>query len=141
VPAEPKLGPVYFPVTHLIPPDFPMLLLAPAVACDLVRRRITGRKPWFEATVLGAVFVAVFLVAQWPFADFLMSSASRNWLFGTNYFPFFLPPASDWARNIFSQVERTSAQFWWRMAMALAASIATMRIGFAWGEWMRRIQR
>ena len=28
VPAEPKLGPVYQKITHLIPPDFPLLLIA-----------------------------------------------------------------------------------------------------------------
>ena len=41
-PAEPKLGPVYQKITHLIPPDFPMLLIVPAIVIDLVRRRIGG---------------------------------------------------------------------------------------------------
>ena len=30
-PAEPKLGPVYHPVTHFIPWEFPLLLIIPAL--------------------------------------------------------------------------------------------------------------
>jgi hypothetical protein len=141
VPAEPKLGPVYFQVTHLIPPDFPMLLIVPAIAFDLVRQRLTAWKPWAQAVALGSTFLVAFFAAQWPFANFLMSPASRNWFFGTHYFPFFLPPTSDWARNVFTQVDQTPAQFWWRMALALAAAIATTRLGIAWGEWMHRLRR
>ncbi len=37
-PAEPKLGPVYQPITHFVPLEFPLLLLVPAFAIDLVRR-------------------------------------------------------------------------------------------------------
>ncbi len=38
-PAEPKLGPVYQHVTQFIPPEFPMLLIVPAFALDLLWRR------------------------------------------------------------------------------------------------------
>src|SRR6185436_2022228 len=31
-PAEPKLGPVFLRVTHLVPPDFPLLVIVPAAA-------------------------------------------------------------------------------------------------------------
>src|SRR3984885_1199577 len=34
-PAQPKLGPVFNPVTHLIPAKFPVLILVPAFALDL----------------------------------------------------------------------------------------------------------
>jgi hypothetical protein len=70
-----------------------------------------------------------------------MSPASRNAFFGTHYYPYFLPLTTDWARNVFSHVETTAARFWWRMALAFAVSIATMRAGLAWGEWMRRVRR
>src|SRR5215470_3258576 len=38
-PAEPKLGPVYFPVTHFVPPEFPLLVIVPAIALDLLWQR------------------------------------------------------------------------------------------------------
>ena len=41
-PAEPKLGPVYHQVTHFIPWEFPLLLIVPALAIDLICQR-TGR--------------------------------------------------------------------------------------------------
>jgi hypothetical protein len=38
-PASPKLGPVFQPVTQFIPPKFPILLIVPAIALDLLWRR------------------------------------------------------------------------------------------------------
>ena len=50
-PAEPKLGPVYQKVTHFIPWDFPLLLLVPALALDLLGTRVArwtaGLRPFF----------------------------------------------------------------------------------------------
>jgi hypothetical protein len=42
-PAVPKLGPVYYPVTHFVPPPFPLLILVPALAIDLHRNRSPAR--------------------------------------------------------------------------------------------------
>ena len=141
VPAEPKLGPVYRQVTHLVPPDFPLLLIVPAVVFDLVRQRIGTWGQWKQAAALGAAFLLSFLAVQWPFADLLMSPASRNRIFETTNYPYAIPPTSPWVRNVFVPTEHSSAEFWVRMAMALGAAILMTRIGMAWGEWMRRIRR
>jgi hypothetical protein len=140
-PAEPKLGPVYQKITHLIPPDFPMLLIVPAIVFDLVRRRIGMWNRWAQAAALGASFLASFLAVQWPFADFLMSLASRNWFFATNNFPYFVRPRSPWALNFFVSTEPTVAAFWMRMGIALLAAIVMTEIGTRWGDWMRQIRR
>jgi hypothetical protein len=139
--AEPKLGPVYHQVTHLVPPDFPLLLIVPAIVFDLVRRRVSGWNRWVQAAALGAAFLASFAVVQWPFANFLMSPASRNWIFATNNFPYFARPTSPWALNIFVPTEPTIAAFWVRMGVALVVAFVMIRIGGRWGEWMRRIRR
>jgi hypothetical protein len=76
-PAQPKLGPVYYPVTHLVPPQFPILLIAPALALDLVWQRTKSWKLWQIALISGAVFVAVIVAVEWPFANFLLSHASE----------------------------------------------------------------
>ena len=85
-PAQPKLGPVYQQVTQFVPPEFPMLLIVPALALDLLWQRTpdwgAGGRRWFRARFSWRVFAAV----QWPFADFLMSPWARNWFFGTKYF-------------------------------------------------------
>jgi len=140
-PAEPKLGPVYQKITHLIPPDFPMLLIAPAIVFDLVRGRIGGWNRWAQAAALGASFLVSFVAVQWPFADFLMSPASRNWIFATNNFPYFVRPGTPWVLNVFFPTEATAAAFWIRMGIALLAAVVMTEIGTRWGEWMHQIRR
>ena len=140
-PAEPKLGPVYQKITHLIPPDFPLLLIVPAIVVDLLRRQIGGWNRWAQSGALGTAFLASFAAVQWPFADFLMSPASRNWIFATNNFPYFIRPQSPWASNVFFPTEATAAAFWVRMGIALLVAIAMTGLGWRWGEWMRQIRR
>jgi hypothetical protein len=140
-PAEPKLGPVYQKITHLVPPDFPLLLIVSAIVFDLVRRRTGAWSRWAQAATLGAAFLASFVAVQWPFANFLMSPASRNWFFATDNFPYFVPPESAWARNVFLPTEHSVVAFWLRMAIALVVAVVMTRIGFGWGDWMRRIRR
>jgi hypothetical protein len=141
VPAEPKLGPVYQHITHLVPPDFPVLLIIPAIIFDFLRQRTADGSRWKQAATLGAAFLVSFVAVQWPFAEFLMSPASRNKIFQTTNFPYFVPPTSPWVRNIYIPTEHGPAQFWIRMLIALCVSILMVRIGMAWGEWMRRIRR
>jgi hypothetical protein len=141
VPAVPKLGPVYQNITHLVPPDFPLLLIVPAFVFDIVRRHITTLNRWTQAAILGAASLISFLAVQWPFASFLMSPASRNRFFATNNLPYFMPPNSHWARSVWFPTESTALQFALRMLMALAAGILMTRIGLSWGDWMRRLRR
>lgn len=140
-PAEPKLGPVYQHITHLIPPDFPLLLIVPAVVIDLLRRRIDTWNRWAQSAALGAAFLASFIAVQWPFADFLMSPASRNWIFATANFPYFIPQRSPWAQNLFFPTDASASAFWLHMGIALLVAIIMMQMGTRWGEWMREIRR
>ena len=85
-PAQPKLGPVFNPVTHLVPAKFPILIVVPALALDLLWQRVKNWKPWQIALVSGVLFIAVLTAVEWPFAKFLLSDASKNRFFGTIYF-------------------------------------------------------
>jgi hypothetical protein len=139
-PAQPKLGPVYTNVVQFIPAEFPLLVIVPAFALDLLWQRTADWGGWKQALVSGALFLSVFIAVQWPFGDFLMSPAARNWVFGTGYFGYFVRPTSLYARYQFFPTE-TGAAFWKEAAIALAVAICTTRIGLAWGDWMRRIRR
>jgi hypothetical protein len=139
-PAEPKLGPVYFHLTQFAPPEFPLLLMAPAFALDLIWQRTASWGILRQAVISGAVFLAVFSVVQWPFADFLMTPAARNWFFGTKYFGYYIQPTSTLARYQFYRME-AGAAFWRELAMTLATAIAGTGVGLAWGNWMHRIRR
>lgn len=138
-PAEPKLGPVYHNVTHLIPLRFPLLLIVGAIVADLLLRKLRDRTAWTKAAVVGPAFLLSFLAAQWPFADFLMSPASRNWVFGTAYFGYFDPAGLLY--DPYKFVVETRGTFLFIMAMAVVASILMTRLGLAWGDWMRRVKR
>lgn len=138
--AEPKLGPVYYNVTHFVPPAFPLLLLAPAIALDLLRRVSPRWGVWRETIATGTLFVAVFVVVQWPFADFLQSPWARNWFFGTGYFGYYEHP-SRLSRQYLFRPAGTPLHVFLGMMLAFAAAIVTSALGLRVGQWMRRIKR
>src|SRR5947209_3229441 len=140
-PGEPKLGPVYQHVTHMIPLQFPILILVPAVLLDLLHPRLNTLGKWETAMIQGVIFVTTLAAVQWPFANFLMAPASRNWAFGTDYFFFFLPPTTKQAQHLFAQWELTSFHFWRNVVFAFVAAILSARIGIVFGNWMRRVKR
>lgn len=139
-PAEPKLGPVYQHITHMVPLRFPLLFIVPAFVVDIVLQRTEHWARWKQALIAGPAFVLSFLAAQWPFANFLVSPASRNWVFGTHYFAYFDPAGFLYDPYKFV-LERTRVEFWTMMALAFVISIFTTRVGLAWGDWMRRLRR
>jgi hypothetical protein len=132
---------VYQHVTHFIPLRFPMLLIVPAVVLDLLWNRIGNWKRWWLAAATGAAFLLSFAAVQWPFANFLMSSAARNRIFGMPYFSYFDPAGFLHDPYAFNAAEKTRAAFWLTMAFAVVAAMITSRLGLAWGDWMRRMRR
>ncbi len=139
-PAEPKLGPVYQHITHLVPLHFPLLLIVPAIVLDLLWRKTGESGRWKLAAITGPIFVLTFLAAQWPFADFLMSPGARNWIFGMGYFAYFDPANFLYDPYKFNGGE-AGPLFWKLMAFAMVFSVITARLGLAWGDWMRRMRR
>ena len=139
-PAEPKLGPVFYPVTQFTPPEFPLLLIVPAFALDLLWQRTGHWGAWKQALVSALVFLATFAAVQWPFADFLMSPAARNWFFGTKYFGYYTNPMSLYARYQFAPPEST-AVFWQEAVLTFSIAVLTIRFGFFYGDGLRRSQR
>ena len=41
-PAQPMLGPIYVQIDRFMPPDFPLLLVVPALCIDIAMRRVRG---------------------------------------------------------------------------------------------------
>jgi hypothetical protein len=137
-PAEPKLGPVYTQVTHMVPAKFPILLIAPAVALDLLWRR--PLKPWLKAILSGVVFVAVLVAVEWPFASFLLSKWSANRFFGTIYFDYNSRPDNlDHLRRFLTP------EHGWPLVSSLARAMLYAAlgswVGLRFGRWMRSVQR
>jgi hypothetical protein len=139
-PAQPKLGPVFNPVTQMIPAKFPILILVPALALDLLWQRAKNWKLWQIALVSGILFIAVLTAVEWPFANFLLSDASKNRFFGTIYFDYnSRPTGADRLREWFYP-DHGIALYGGLLRAAVYASISTW-IGLLFGRWMRGVQR
>ena len=140
VPASPKLGPVFFPVTHLVPAKFPVLLVVPALALDLLWQRTRGWKVWQVSAVSGVVFVAVLAAVEWPFASFLMSKASETRFFGTIYFDYnSRPDGPDRMRELIFPAHglRLMTGLMWASVCAMVSTF----VGLRFGNWMKAVQR
>ncbi len=138
-PAEAKLGPIRHVVTHMVPPDFPFLLVVPAAVLDLVMRRFPsdGRRDWLASVTAGLAFISVFFVTQWVFGQFLHSPLSRNAFFAANEFDYGTGPQSFSQRYAFFEDTRLA------MGLAIAAlyAVISARAGLWCGSWMRRVRR
>ena len=138
--ASPKLGPVYYPVTHLVPAKFPILILPAAVALDLVWNRLSRWKPWQIAAVSAVVFIAILFAVEWPFASFLMSKASQNRFFGTIYFDYNSRPDNYDRLRQFIEPAAGFTLFWGLARASICAFFSTW-FGLRFGNWMRGVQR
>jgi hypothetical protein len=139
--AQPKLGPVYTNVTHMVPMGFPVLLIVPAFLLDVVMNRMAGRGKWLLSFAGGSAFLAGLIAAQWPFGNFMISPAARNWVFGQIYFPYQMPISMHQLAYQFENYEHTRSAFWLSMGMAWVASILSARVGLVYGDWLARIRR
>lgn len=139
-PAQPKLGPVFNPVTHLIPAKFPILIFVPALALDLLWQRTRAWKPWKVALVSGFLFIAVLAIVEWPFANFLLSKASENRFFATIYFDYNSRPDGYDRMRLFFEPDHGLTLYWGLLRAAIYGSISTW-VGLSFGRWMRSVQR
>ena len=138
--AQPLLGPIYVQIDHFMPPDFPLLLVAPALAIDVVMHRLrgTGRtNDWITAGIVAVVFVAAFLAAQWPFANFLMTPWARNWIFATHWQPYYVEPFFQQRWYTIEPADNLIVG----LPIAVALAFLSARSGLWWGNWMARVQR
>ncbi|HEX7136426.1 MAG TPA: hypothetical protein VF219_01195 [Vicinamibacterales bacterium] len=136
---KPLLGPIYVPVDHFVPPDFPILLVVPAFCIDLLMHQVDffrGRD-WMLAAIIGVAFVGVFLAAQWPFGDFLMTSWARNRFFISDAMQYSIDPAMQARWYQLNPPDNLAIG----LPIAAALGFVSARCGLWWGNWMARVQR
>ena len=138
-PGSPKLGPILQDVTHMVPLDFPLLLIPAAFAIDLLLHRTERRNAWFRALLVGIAFLVVFAAVQWPAANFLMSDASRNWFFRTDNFAYMVPP--DWLGPRGEFYSEPFSATMRAFGIAAVVSVLSARAGLACGNWLRSVRR
>jgi len=141
-PATARLAPIYRPVTNMVPPPFPILLVVPAFAVDLVLRKTgAGRgRDWLAALGVGLAFVAVLFAVQWEVSRYLVSPASETAFFGARRWNYNSLPGS-W-EHLFWNIDPgenplTAAG----LVVAVVLAFSSARIGLWWGNWMARVRR
>lgn len=136
-PATPMLAPIYNPVTHMVPPPFPLLVVVPAIAIDLLLSR-WKRSDWLLVPVIGIAFVALMVAVHWFWSAFMISPAARNYFFA----------ADQWDYNV--RLGPWRYQYWapesgvtLLKGLSVAAAYATISagIGLMWGRGMARVRR
>jgi hypothetical protein len=137
--AEPLLGPVLRPVDSMVPTAFPILLVAPALAMDLIVRALPRPSPrlraWATSVLLGAAFVLVLLAVQWYFSAFLLSESARNFFFAADQWDYNSTPGP-WQHEYWDATLTARALGW-----AVVIGAVSARLGLWWGDWMSRVRR
>ncbi len=142
--AHPKLAPIYNPVDHMVPPNFPLLLIVPGIVIDLLMSKWGGEPKtfWQEtrlAVVLGAAFLGAFLLAQYLFSIYLISPTAGNRFFaGNHWWPYFIR-MSEFRFRFWNLKDDPLALG--GVTIALALAIVKSRIALAVGRWMSKVQR
>jgi xanthosine utilization system XapX-like protein len=142
IPGSPLLGPIGHEVTVMVPLPFPVLLIAPALAIDLVLRRMEGRNAWLTSLALGVCFVAAFVVVQWPFGSLQATEIGRNAFFGGSHgdygqsAEFLVGPRQMWTDGKSVAATLLSIATWAVLVATLSA-----RLGLARGAFLRRVVR
>jgi hypothetical protein len=142
-PATPKLGPIYQHVTHMVTLAFPLWLVVPAIAVDLVHRRFRHHIGLFPlAAMMAAAFLVAFIAVQWPFASFLVENpASRNWFFNADNYVYWAGPTYVANTHRFPPGPDSLADIVRSYGLAFVYAVASASLGLSRGRWMTKVQR
>ena len=138
-PAQPMLAPIMRQVDHMVPPSFPLLLVAPALIIDIIIHRIpTGAGRMRQAlTAVGGGVAAMLVLAtvQWPFSEFLLTEHARNFFFAADLWGYDVAPGA--FQYQFMGRPMTAGAGGWAAAVAAGSAVA----GLWLGNWMARVRR
>jgi len=142
----------------MVPPAFPLLLIAPAAAIDAIewlfarwsetKQNVPSGTPvprrgwlrdWLLAGAFAVVFLGVIFAVQWPFSAFLLSDAADNRFFArSGHWPYFAQPG-EWM-NRFWEFAKDPITFK-GIALAFVRACISARIGLWLGNYLLRLKR
>ena len=144
-PATPRLAPIYNPVTRMVPQPFPLLIVIPAFAFDLLMRRgvrpewrgLKAEVPW--APVLGGSWVALMFLAHWWWGEAQLTRFGRNALIGADRWDYNATVGS-WRYEFWDAIPGVAALL---AALGIGALIATFTslVGLRLGAGLARVRR
>jgi phosphoglycerol transferase MdoB-like AlkP superfamily enzyme len=123
----------------MVPFSFPILLIVPAFAADLVVRALRHRNDWLVAAAVAIAFTGVLLATSWYSAQFLISPSADNAFFiGARHFPYFERPGK-WVHEYwYVDTDRLTVA---KLAASLGLAFLSTRLGLMRGKWLRQVVR
>jgi hypothetical protein len=147
-PAHPKLAPIFNAVTHMVALPFPLLLIFPALAVDLVLWKTRETRGILKlaaiAIALGTVYLAVFIPVQWFSSEFLISKQAANWFFMGDRIWGYGEGVGNWWHEFWRQnAGNSDADLLTVNAVVKSWVIAIIgaAVGLFFGRWMRKVRR
>lgn len=138
-PAQAMLAPIYNPVTHMVPTPFPLLLVFPALAIDLLMRRFGENRDWILSIAIGIAFVVVMIAVHWYWAEFLLSPYARNFVFGVDKWDY-TSRLGPW-RYEYWNLDKSPMLLLQGLGLAAVYATVSARLGLWWGAGMSHIKR
>lgn len=138
-PATPMLAPIYNPVTHMVPPPFPLLLVIPALVIDMLTQRYRAMNGWLASILFGVVFVVVMLAVHWPWGNFMLSPWARNFVFMADQWSYTERLGS--FRYRFWNLSPSAPAFVKGLGLAFLYAIVSSRLGIWVGNGLARVKR
>jgi uncharacterized membrane protein len=127
----------------MAPPPFPLLLVVPALAIDLLMQRFGGRRGFWHDTglalLLGLAFFLVFFAAHWWFSEFLLSPLSRNRVFAGDAQWGYYYHLGEWRTQFWNLKE--DSMNWKSGLIAVAFAALVSRIGLWFGSFLAAVKR
>ena len=146
-PGEPRLGPISNRVDRFVPLPFPLLLVVPALAIDLIRNWIGAGRSWLRDWLIvmlsAVVFVGLFSVTQWFFAKFLLSPYGQNWFFAADRHWGYTEALAEWRTQFWDKAgsESNPPATVRTFGIALICALVSSRVGLTLGNWMAKVRR
>ena len=138
-PAQPMLAPILRDIDRMVPPSFPILLVAPALVIDAAIRRmpagVGGIRRLAGAAGAGVAAMLALAAVQWPFAGFLLTEGARNFVFAADQFGYNVAPGT-FQYEFWGEPMTAGAAG--RTALVAAVSAA---LGLWCGDWLARVRR
>jgi len=142
LPAKPQLGPVFNHFDHYQPFRFPLLLIFPALAIDILLNKLKGKSIWLVVPVIALAYLLILLPVQWYFGTFYHTSVySRGWVFASYSLNYATNPERQYRYTFDPALVDTGLHLVKGLMVAYGFALLSGFTGYLLGGWIKNIKR
>jgi hypothetical protein len=142
LPAKPLLGPVFNHIDHYQPFRFPLLLIFPSIAIDVILDKLKGKSVWLVVPLTALAFLLVLLLVQWYFGQFYHTSVySRGWVFASYSLNYASNPLGRYRYAFDPAWADSGIRLVKGLIRAYCLALISGTLGYFWGGWIKKVQR